>query len=87
MSKKKVVSTYKRAMLTPDNKEVKSEKMYADSWLKLADPICKTLGLRLIGFNPGLLFCYDETSGTVDIPVFVAKRLAKVLLQLERSKK
>lgn len=59
---------------TPDNKYTDADTAMK-AWEKLYKPLCEEYGLRIVGFDPDLLFEDTERGLTLQIPTWFAKRL------------
>ena len=64
---------------TPDGKYTTSSRRYIKEWRSITRPIEKGLGLKTIGFDPGLLMSNHDGQGAIDMPLWFAKRLAEKL--------
>lgn len=57
-------------------KEYTSHKLYVEEWYSIIKPLEKKLGVRTIGFDPGILVCDKTGEGrSIDIPVWLAIRI------------
>lgn len=66
----------------PDRKQTKSIKTYLKEWDALKKPIEKAFDMKSIGFDPGLLMCHRNGGNPIDIPVWFAQKLVKMVEQL-----
>lgn len=64
---------------TPDEKSTTSIKRYLKEWDALKEPLEREFDLVCIGFDPGLLMRPKLGGKAIDIPVWFAKRLVKLL--------
>lgn len=55
----------------PDGEWTTSAKKMSTEWASIYKPICKHFGVRIIGYNPKILFV-DRHNSTFDIPVDIA---------------
>jgi len=71
--------TAKELRRLPDGKTTQSLAIYLKKWKAIYQPIEEAYGLRLIGFDPGLLFAdADHPQSAIDIPLWLAKRMVEV---------
>ncbi len=61
----------------PDYSETTDIKYFLRSWEDIYKPLCKTFGVRVIAFDPGVTFEYKGV--TFDLPVDFIKELNKKL--------
>lgn len=64
---------------TPDGKHTTSSRRYIKEWRAITRPIEQGLGLKTIGFDPDLLMTNSDGRGSIDMPLWFAKRLAEKL--------
>ncbi len=57
----------------PDGTETNSNKVYIDTWRKLAEPLEKMTGLEHIAFDPGVQFSSGEK--IITLPVWFLELL------------
>lgn len=64
----------------PDGKVTQSTTLYLKKWKEIYQPLEVVYGLKLLGFDPGFLFCEkDHPSGTsISIPMWLAQTMLKV---------
>lgn len=53
----------------------RNTRKYLDDWQGIAKKLSKRLDLTTIGFDPGFLMRDNNGRGTVDIPLWLAKRI------------
>ena len=64
----------------PDGKTTSSAGRYIKAWNALTAPAVEQLGLVVIGFDPHVSFCCKSNpQATVQIPVWLLKRINDVL--------
>jgi len=69
----------------PDGTETENTVRMIKAWEKIYKPICKELGMDVIGFDPGILFGYQHCS--VNIPTSLAVKIRDLVLENRRLKK
>lgn len=64
----------------PNGRPTASLNAYLRAWRGFNRPLCKALGLRVIGFEPDLLVCDAEGKHqSVEIPTWLALRIKTAL--------
>lgn len=55
--------------------KTRNTRKYLDDWQGIAKKLSKRLDLATVGFDPGFLMRDNGGRGTVDIPLWLAKRI------------
>ena len=66
-------------MTLPDGTCTKSRRRYLRDWMAFKKPIENALDMQIIGFDPGLLMCAKGKGGSIDMPIWFARRLSEAL--------
>lgn len=61
----------------PNGKLTVNAKVMSKAWKKLYTPFCNSTGSFVMGFSPGVQFCYGNKS--FSLPVSVLEKLNKYL--------
>jgi hypothetical protein len=64
---------------TPEGKQTKSVKVYLKEWDALKKPIEKAFDMEAIGFDPSLTMKHRNGGRAVEIPVWFAQKLVKMI--------
>lgn len=65
------MDTYRKA----SGEYTEDSQVYLDSWYEIINPLEEKLNISVFGFDPGFLARDNETEATVDIPLWLAKRI------------
>ena len=71
----------------PDGTYTKSMRLYLREWRALKKPIEDSLGMTTIGFDPGLLMAAKGKGGSVEMPLWFARRLSAAMKRLGPNEK
>ncbi len=70
-----------RSYRLPDGRYTLSVARYIREWNKLTKPFAKTFGLRIIGFDPGVLMTTDEGGySSMQVPLSVLRTFNETVL-------
>jgi hypothetical protein len=64
----------------PDGTITQDVKKMTQAWEKIYKPICKEMKMKVIDFDPGILFNYGND--TVNIPTELAIKIRDLILEL-----
>jgi hypothetical protein len=67
----------KKEFRMPDGKWTSDAKKMSRAWERIYKPICKELGMGVIGYDPGVLFKYGNCS--FDIPIDLAIKIRNLI--------
>lgn len=67
----------------PDGKYTSSASRLSREWARIYKPICKELGVKVIGFDPGISFRYNDDDGYFTLPTSIAIKIRDLITRTE----
>jgi len=67
----------------PDGKRTTNATKMCRAWKRIYNPICKKLDLKVIGFDPGILF--STGNSCINMPTSVAIKICNLIKELKNN--